>query len=180
MKFSLAVLAAACAFSLPAQADDSFYAGIGATRAGSVQFAPGIASDNRRISLAAYGGYNISDALALEVGYGDPGSFRSPAAGPAYTLSARHLYVAAKGTRKLSDRWSLSAKLGVVRNEYDLTAPSGPAEFSSNRIMYGFGVAYQLTEKIALTLDFDNFGRTEGTNVRLRHRRLQAGLRFAF
>lgn len=180
MKFIIPALVAALGVSLPAQASDSFYAGASVTKAGTINFAPGISSDNRHLSVAGYGGYNFNDGFAIEAGYIEPGSFRAPDQGPRYKLDASAFYVAAKGTVRFGEKWSMAGKVGLARNSYELSTPTGNAEVRSNRIMYGIGVAYQLSAKVALTLELENFGKTNAPNFRLSHRRLAVGMRYAF
>ncbi|MES2899438.1 MAG: outer membrane beta-barrel protein [Pseudomonadota bacterium] len=180
MKFSLPALVTAIVVSLPAQASDNFYAGIGATRAGRVSFAPGVSSANGHLSLTGYGGYNFSDSFAIEAGFGDAGSYQSAGLGAQYKLDASRWYIAAKGTVSLGEKWSLAGKVGVDRYSFDLSTPSGQADIVSTRLMYGLGLGYQLSEKLALTLEAEYAGKTRAPNLMLTHRRLQAGLRYAF
>ena len=143
-------------------------------------------SKKHPLPLKLYAGVELSDYLALEAGYsGSTGKHvfdqRLFGTGTEPRLSSQAIYLAAKGTVAVSESIDLHAKLGVARNHFELSnAGADDRDIRGTKPMIGIGAAYKLTDRAALTLEFESYGTVREQQTRLRQQRLQAGLKFGF
>lgn len=171
------------------QEDSRYYAGLATGQSKStLENARGerFSSKNHPLPVKLYGGLRLTDNLALEAGV-------SGAAGK-YTfdrglygtvsepqLATRALYLAMKGSVALSDSLRLHAKLGAAHSRFEMTnAGQHDRTLSGTKPMAGVGASYQLTGKLAATLEFEHYGTVRKEGYQLSQRKLQAGLVFGF
>ncbi|KQV85076.1 hypothetical protein ASD15_08100 [Massilia sp. Root351] len=166
--------------------EENYYAGVTASRGGTLTYrnpANGkTASDDAGTIFKVYGGFALTDYLALEAGYAQGGKARFDKAllGMASepTFKASNFYLAGRATHHFNDDWSVFGKLGVTRNRYEGTAASGSV--SSTKPLLGVGMAYNITKEAALTVEYENLGRTRKDGVNVKHNALQLGVKMGF
>lgn len=184
----LCLLATATLAPLAASAED-FYAGVSAAHGGTLTFTNPVngksAHSNAGTALKLYGGYALTDNLAIEGAYVQYGSttFDKAALGLAQapTFKMRNLYLAGRYTYHVSDDWSLFAKAGLANSRF--TASDGAGErdsVSSTRPLLGVGVAYNVSKAVALTLEIEHIGATRKPGLNVKQDALQLGVKVGF
>ncbi|HKB73979.1 MAG TPA: outer membrane beta-barrel protein [Burkholderiales bacterium] len=142
MKRILSAVALSAAFAAaPALAQQSqVYVGAG----------PGIANtDSSEFSWKILGGYQHDRHWGIEAAYTDLGSYRGS--------SADSLSLAFTGTLPLDRRWALMAKAGVASNH---TRVAGSSD--QGGALVGIGVAYTVSRRFGLRLEYEQYGRVAG------------------
>jgi hypothetical protein len=135
-------------------------------------------SSNDPRAFSFHGGYELNQHAALEGGYTRFGKSRF-SSGASVNMGA--MYLAAKGSIALSEKFSLFGKAGVARHTLKLagtTADDG--SYSKTRPMFSAGVAYRVTEQIAITAEAVDYGTLRTGAGDLKMRQLQAGVNFRF
>lgn len=173
-------LAAALA-AAPAHAADEFYAGFGLSNAGHLHLntpAGRLTNTNKPRPFSLYGGYKLSEHIAVEAGYSDFGSFKF-GSGAELDLSA--LYVAGKGSVNLSDAFTLFAKAGVARIAID---KSGPGYYGDDlakvRPLLGVGAGYRLSERATVELELVRYSSIKNATTNLKVNQLRLGANYRF
>lgn len=155
---------------------------------GSVTNADGqrIGQDNDVVAFKGYAGYALNRHLAIEGGYaGTTGKLRfegerfGAATDPRADMSA--FYVALRGKVAVGASVDIFAKLGVARNRFELTG-AGARDFDVTAVkpMLGVGIAWRVTDQVALTVELEHYGRVREGNRRFVQNRAQAGVQFGF
>ncbi|MES2316507.1 MAG: outer membrane beta-barrel protein [Pseudomonadota bacterium] len=175
-------LALAAMFALPAAraADNAMYAGATIGTGGSLIIGnnAGVAEKNTNHPrpFKLYGGYELTDNVALEGGYINFGKFKFASPG-AIEMDAWHL--AAKGTIPLGKSFSLFGKLGVARHGVEASGMGDDSgKLAETKPLVGIGAAYRLTENLSLTAEYTNYGSVNSGKIK--NRVLEAGLKFNF
>jgi OOP family OmpA-OmpF porin len=175
-------LALAAMFVAPfAQADDKVYLGGAVGQRSTLTLSTDGAQQkaiNEPRSFNLHAGYEWNEHVAMEAGYTRFGKYRF-AGGENISLDT--LYVAAKGSVALSDRFSVFGRAGIAQHTLKLagsTADDG--KYGKARPMFGAGVAYRVSEQVALKVEVVDYGtlRTGGGDLKLRQ--FEAGLDFRF
>ena len=139
MKKILSVVALSAVF-VAAPAFAQVYAGAGL----------GIANtDSSEFSWKILGGYQHDRHWGIEAAYTDLGSYRGS--------SADSLSLALTGTLPLDRRWALMAKAGVASNRTRVAGSSDHAD-----ALVGIGVAYAVSRRFGLRLEYEQYGRVAG------------------
>jgi opacity protein-like surface antigen len=103
-------------------------------------------------------GYRFDPSVALEIGYGKLGS---ASATNGWALDANGLALASVFTLHMGDAFAVFGKVGVVRSS--LTESNGSlgityANSTLSSFTYAGGVQFDFTPKLAVRLQFDNWG----------------------
>lgn len=190
-KFVSAAAAAAAIISCTqAHAQDThYYAGVttGSSKA-SLKNSAGerFTSTNHPIPFKLYGGVELTEHFAVEAGYAgatDKHEFDKRLTGSAAAprLSSQVAYVALKGTIPLGESFDVYGKAGVAYNRYEMDgAGEGDFRLSGAKAMAGVGVAYNVNEKLAVTLELEHYGKVREGKISLTQNRLHAGVKFSF
>ena len=110
----------------------------------------GIANtDSSEFSWKILGGYQHDRHWGIEAAYTDLGSYRGS--------SADSLSLAFTGTLPLDRRWALMAKAGVASNH---TRVAGSSD--QGGALVGIGVAYTVSRRFGLRLEYEQYGRVAG------------------
>ena len=169
--------------------DKRFYVGIATGQSKStLENSAGerFSSKNHPLRVKLYGGFELSEYLALEGGFAGVASRYKfdrelTGTGQEPRLSSRALYLALKGTVAVSDRLALHAKLGAAHSRFEMTnAGAHDGTLSGTKPMFGVGAAYKLTQSVAATLEFEHYGTVRAKEAKLSQRQLQVGLKFGF
>lgn len=119
----------------------------------------GQSASGTEAALKLFGGYDFNDTWGIEVGIpGLPNYAAHDINGvPMGTAKGDSLYVAAKATMAINDKWSLVTKLGVAHTRLK-TGGMDSDRYSSSGLYSGIGIKYALTEKVAVTLEVERYG----------------------
>lgn len=163
MKRLLVVMALCCFVVVPAAHAKGFYLG-GSVGSGSADFGQ---TGTTRINFDAVGyklfaGYGAMRFLAFEVGYTDFGSPSESFGTSSFDLDLKVGAVWAIGILPATPRLSLYGRLGYSAWDADLTSrvpPDDPTnqESDGNDLAFGFGIAYNITPKLGLQLEWENY-----------------------
>jgi OOP family OmpA-OmpF porin len=123
--------------------------------------------DENGSGFKLYGGYEFDQNWGVEVGYANLGKLKNVynVMGTNVTVSAKSysMYVAGTGTLPLNEQFSLFGKLGLATNHIsvDGSASGFTASDSGSKsgMMFGVGAAYNVTKNVAVTLEYENFGK---------------------
>ena len=142
MKKILSALALSAAFAAapaPAQVSHVYIgAGVGTANTDSSEF-----------SWKILGRYQHDRHWGIEAAYTDLGRYRGS--------SADSLSLALTGTLPLDRRWALMAKAGVASNRTRVAGSNDHAD-----ALVGIGVAYTVTRRFGLRLEYEQYGRVAG------------------
>lgn len=183
LRTSILALAAILAAPL-AQAEDikdPFYAGATIGQRSTLTLSDGVntvksSSEPRAFGLR--GGYEFNEHFAVEGGYTRFGMYKFP--GNAH-INMGTLYAAAKGSFALGDKFSLFGKAGIARNTLKLVGTNSDDDsYSKTRAMFGAGVAYRVSEQVALTAEVVDYGTLRTGAGKVKMRQVEAGLNFHF
>ena len=182
----LSAMALATFEASAAAPEQSYYVGATVSKGGTLNYrnpANGKTdSEDAGAVFKVYGGFALTDNVAWEAGYSQGGKARFDKAllGMASepTFKASNLYMAGRLTHHFNDDWSVFGKLGVTRNRYEGAAGSGTV--SSTKPLLGVGMAYNVTKQAALTLEYENMGRTRKEGVNVKQNSLQLGVKVGF
>jgi OmpA-OmpF porin, OOP family len=122
-----------------------------------------------------YGGYRLTENFGVEVGYarlGRVSQWTAAGLGGYSSLQSgtgQAFYAAATARLPLGDAFALNGRLGVSRgrisggdnnNGGNWWQPGGQRfSGSSTGLMAGFGAEYRVTQNLAITADYDYFGK---------------------
>lgn len=166
-KIIFALIAAATAMG-SAQAAGP-YVGVGVATADhnyNLQGTTNGSADGYKASGKIFGGYDIDQTWGVEAGYTD---VRKSAYN--YTMNGlpgraesdgNSFYVAGKATAPINDQVAIFGKLGAARNKATLTSGTNPMfnrDESKTELYAGVGVQYNLNQKVALTAEYERYGK---------------------
>ena len=145
---------------------------------------PKVGSDEVSQAAKLYGGYHLNDTWGVEAGYARLGKVSESLVVGGNTVAqsgtARSLYVAGTGRMPLSSSFTLNGKAGLSFGKVsgtNLLPASADMTGSKRSFMYGVGVEYAMAPGVALTADFDHFGKVSG---QVHGNMLSAGVRFSY
>jgi opacity protein-like surface antigen len=165
-KIIFALIAAATAMG-SAQAAGP-YVGVGVASADHNYNLPGTtgSADGYKASAKVFGGYDIDQTWGVEAGYTDvrKSAYNYTLNGlPGRAESDGHsFYVAGKATAPINDKVAIFGKLGAANNKATLNSSTDPAfnrSESKTELYAGVGVQYNLNQKVALTAEYERYGK---------------------
>jgi OOP family OmpA-OmpF porin len=169
-KLIIAMIAGAGAVGAAQAAAPGPYVGVGVATADhqyNLSGATGTSSDGYKASGKVFGGYDFDQTWGVEAGYTD---FRKSNAN--YTLngapgtaqsSGHAFYVAGKATAPINEQFSVFGKLGATNNHYSLSSatPAYNISDSKTQLYGGVGVQYNINQKVALTAEYERYGKKQ-------------------
>ncbi len=125
-------------------------------------------TDGYKASGKIFGGYDIDQTWGVEAGYTDfkksTYNYTKNATAGSAQSDGNSFYVAGKATAPITDQVSVYGKLGAARNKTTLSSATN-AEFNtsdSKTEAYGaVGVQYNLNQKVALTAEYERYGKSK-------------------
>lgn len=172
---AVAVLAALMAITTHTRADPlddaagPFYVGVsgGGSAFGTLDVgATKRTTDEQSRAFKIYGGYQLTDYFGVQAGYTRLGSlndsFASNGVSVKQTVSGRSLYVAGTASYPVSESFALTGKLGISFGKAtgtNVLTASDNLIGSKRYLMSGFGGEYRLNRSIALTADYEAYGK---------------------
>jgi OOP family OmpA-OmpF porin len=176
MKKIVFALIASAAVAGAAQAQDMSataprgYVGLGVATADHDYSLSGVnttGSDGYKASAKVFGGYEFNNVWGLEAGYTDfsKSDFNYTTAGgvAGHGNSEGHAYyVAGKANAMLNDQFSVFGKLGLENSHRSLSTSTVGLGGSDNDtgVYAGVGVQYNLNKQVALTAEYERYGKS--------------------
>jgi opacity protein-like surface antigen len=121
--------------------------------------------DDWKAGAKIFGGVDFNQNWGLEGGYtrfGDADARYTIGAVPG-TLStkAHSFYLAGKGSVPVNEQLSVFGKLGVAHNKHEVraTLASLNRDESKNEAYAGLGAQYNLNKQVALTAEYERYGK---------------------
>lgn len=125
------------------------YVGLGAATADDKS------SDEYRVSPKVFGGYQATPNVGVEAGYTQ---FHN-----AYDYHSNGSYVAGTYTVPLGERFSAVGKLGVQHSERTNAYRQTDRD---NGLYGGVGLQYALNNKLAVTADYERYGKDKSSGAK--------------
>ncbi len=159
------MLAAVLVVSTPAPADDGkkFYAGLAAGSANTQDFCDGAAEigfscDDSSSAFRIFGGFQVSRAMSLELGYVDLGKVGGSSGATNISLLTDGFDVSALFGLPIGNKVTLYTRLGLYHLTDRIRSTLGPDESnSSTNATFGAGVRLNLSERTALRVDWQRY-----------------------
>jgi len=146
------------------------YIGVGVASADheyNVAGATNMDSDGYKASGKLFGGVEFDQTWGVEAGYTD---FRKAHANftrnnvPGRVESEGHsFYVAGKANAPINEQFSVYGKLGAAYNKSELhsVTPGLSRDDSKTEVYAGVGGQYNLSKQVALTLEYERYGKSK-------------------
>ena len=172
-KLIFAVLAGVAAMSAAQAQISSPYIGVGVASSDhdlKIGGASSTTSDSWKGSGKVFGGFDVNQMFGVEAGYTD---IRK--ANHTYTIGGvtgnatsegNRSYLAAKATMPVSDAFSVYGKLGAGYSKVKLSSALGNSSDSKTEVYAGLGGQYKLSEKAALILEYERYGKSKDAGVK--------------
>jgi opacity protein-like surface antigen len=167
-KLIFALVAATAAIGSAQAATPGPYVGVGIANAdhnASISGATSSSSDGWKTSGKIFGGYEFDQTFGMEVGYTD---FRS--SDYSYTLNGvnrtgssdgKSYYVAGKATAPVNEQFSVFGKLGAAQNKRNYSDSLLNGDSSKTELYAGVGAQYNFNPKVAVTLEYERYGKNQ-------------------
>lgn len=128
--------------------------------------APVASKDTSGTGLKLYGGLRFTEHFGIEAGYAQLGQFservRQGGAEVEQQGKGRVFYAAATGRIPITDAIAINARAGIAQGRVSghnvLSANANPIG-RERGLMLGGGVEYGLARNLAITADYDHFGK---------------------
>ncbi len=168
--FALAILSTATAAALAAPNDGivGSYLRVegGRSNFGVSTTGPRDGSNDHAQAAKLFGGYRFNENFGVELGYAALGSFsESVVVGGAVVRQdgkASSLFGAATGRLPLNESFALHGRLGLSSGKVrgtDLMPQGDTLTGGKTSMLFGLGVEYRPKSNIALTLNYDSYGK---------------------
>jgi opacity protein-like surface antigen len=127
---------------------------------------PVLKKDGTDLGMKFYGGWRFNENFGVEAGYARLGKFservRMNGSEVEQKGSGQVFYAAATGRIPLSDSFALNGRVGLAQGRVGgtnvLSASANPIG-RERGLMVGAGVEYGLSRNLAITADYDHFGK---------------------
>lgn len=190
MKKILATVAAALALAPFARAEDLYIgANYGPRTDGYINVSEGGTTTRRdavthQQRIGVFAGYVLSPAWSLEAGYdGFGGSTDYEVPAGRLKLRTKVAYLAARGTWKLSNDWSLYGKAGVAQGRLavDFSGDDRGGETARKNGAYlSVGAAYLVAKDVSLQLELEHTSKIKYEGLSASMGKISIGARFGF
>ena len=171
-RYTIALLAVFPAV-VSAQADTprTFYVGADLGRSDAKRWCLGVGSascDHTSAAVKIFGGYQLDETFAVEIGYVNLGKFKARFPGgdtDEAKVSALEASIVARWP--LAPRFSLFGRFGGYYGTVKETSFGESFEDSKGDLTFGVGVRYDLTRKVAVRAQWQRYLDMGGPNVAL-------------
>jgi OOP family OmpA-OmpF porin len=173
--FFAALLGLVLTMPMAAQAGDSYLKfGVGQSEYKVDDYSEG----KTAVSLGY--GFSVDKNFDIEFGYLNLGKLKYADGAASGSIHAQSIYVAGVSTLPVTDKFSVFGKLGIAINHFKGAATALNINFSETetktRALLGLGLAYDFTQQIAGTLEYQYLGKIEDTKLSA----LTVGLKYGF
>jgi len=162
-KLIVALLAGAAAMSA-AQAQTTTttqprgYVGLGIATAGSEG---GLGDSGSKSSAKIFGGYEIDQMYGVEAGYTDFRKHDFNNGTASGNTKGYGVYIAGKASVPINEQASVYGKLGVQHSNRELNTQGLNLTDSDNGLYGALGVQYNLNQQVALTAEYERYGKSK-------------------
>lgn len=172
-KLIFALVAATAAIGSAQAAQPGPYIGVGIANAdhnANISGATATNSDGWKTSGKIFGGYDFDQTFGVEVGYTD---FRS--SDYSYTLNGvnrtgstdgKSYYVAGKATAPVNEQFAVFGKLGAAQNKRNYSDTLLSGDTSKTELYAGVGAQYNFNPKVAVTLEYERYGKNQAIGAK--------------
>ncbi len=173
-KLIFALLAGVTAISAAQAQVSSPYVGVGVASSDhdlKIGAAGSTTSDSWKGSGKIFGGFDVNSTFGVEAGYTDirkaNHSYTIGGVTGTATSEGHRSYLASKATMPVSDAFSVYGKLGVGYSKVKLSSAGlGIGDDSKTEVYAGLGGQYKLSEKAALILEYERYGKSKDAGVK--------------
>ncbi len=125
--------------------------------------------DDEDTGFKIFGGYNVNQNLAVEVGYVDLGEITASGGGATVRADIDGFQVAAVGILPLNPQFSVFGKIGLLLWDVSASA-SGPGGFASvsddgTDLMFGVGGSWNFLPQLSLRAEWERFDVDEDADM---------------
>lgn len=185
-KLIFAVLAGVAAMSTAQAQISSPYVGVGIASSDhdfKIGAAGTTSSDSYKGSGKVFGGFDVNPMFGVEAGYTDlrkaNHSYTIGTTTGTATTDGSRSYLAAKATMPVNDAFSVYAKLGAGYSKTKFRATSlASADDSKTEVYAGLGGQYKLSDRAALVLEYERYGKSKDVGVKADA--ITVGARYSF
>ncbi len=185
-KLIFAVLAGVTAMTAAQAQVSGPYIGVGVASADhdfKIGTAGSTSSDGFKGSGKIFGGFDVDQTFGVEAGYTDirkaNHSYAIGANTGTATTEGSRSYLAAKATLPVNDAFSVYGKLGAGYSKTKFRATSlASVDDSKTEVYAGLGGQYKLSEKVALSLEYERYGKSKDAGVKADA--ITVGARYSF
>ena len=123
-------------------------------------------SDGWKASGKIFGGFDVNQNFGIEAGYTDvrkaDHAFTIGTTNGTATTEGSRTYLAAKATMPVNDAFSVYGKLGAGYSKIKMRSVAlGNEDDSKTEVYAGLGGQYKINEKVALTLEYERYGKSK-------------------
>ena len=170
-----------------AQAQSRPYVGLGVASSDHDLRIGGLAntgSEGYKASAKIFGGVELTPMFGVEAGYTHIGesdhTFTIGGVPGRATADGSRSYLAGKATMPINEAFSVYGKLGAGYSKTNLSSstPLVSRDESKTELYGAVGGQYNLNEKVALTLEYERYGKTKQYGVKADA--ITAGAKFSF
>lgn len=185
-KLIFAVLTGVAAMSAAQAQISSPYVGVGVASSDH-DFKIGAAgttnSDGYKGSGKIFGGFDVNPMFGVEAGYTDirkaNHSYTIGTTSGTATTEGSRSYLAAKATMPVNDAFSVYGKLGAGYSKTKFRATTlASADDSKTEVYAGLGGQYKLSDRAALVLEYERYGKSKDVGVKADA--ITVGARYSF
>ena len=169
----IAVAAALFSAAAAAQYDTPrrFYAGASVSPSKAQRWctgAGGVSCDDTSVAGKLFGGYQLDETFAVEVGYTYLGKFKASPAGGSDEAKVQALEASVVATWPVAARTALFGRFGgYYASVRETTSFAGSSSDNNADLTFGFGVRYDVTPKLAVRGEWQRYLDMGGPNVAL-------------
>ncbi|SHH42753.1 porin family protein [Massilia sp. CF038] len=186
-KIIFAMIAGATVFSGAAMAQSKPYVGVAVASASNefkIGGATNVDAEGWKPAAKIFGGVDFTPTFGMEAGYTDlrkaDTSFNIGGTGYTGTTDGHRAYLAGKATMPVNEQFSVYGKLGAgyTKTKLSTTAPGLSGSDSKTEVYAGLGGQYNLSDKAALILEYERYGKSK--DVGAKADAITAGAKFSF
>jgi len=130
--------------------------------------AGGVSCDDTSVAGKLFGGYQLDQTFAVEVGYSYLGKFKASAAGGSDEAKVQALEASVVATWPVAARTALFGRFGgYYASVRETTSFAGSFSDNNADLTFGFGVRYHVTPKLAVRAEWQRYLDVGGRDVAL-------------
>jgi OOP family OmpA-OmpF porin len=163
------------------------YIGVAAGSASQKLNIEGLSFSDDTTSVKLFGGYQVTPAMGVEVGYNHFGEGSVSGGGATIGAKPKTFYAALTGTAPVSPEFSITGKIGVASSKVTVFGTfEGETESTDENgtsAVFGVGLQYKISDTMSLVADYENFGKVAKDSESassLKVSNISVGLRISF
>ncbi len=186
-KLIIALVTTAAAAAMGAAHAEGGYVGAGVSTSDhnfKLGGASNVDGDGWKAAGKIFGGYEFTPVWGVEAGYTDlrsaDGTYNIGTTPGSINTDGSRTYLAAKATMPVNDQVSVYGKLGVGYSKLDVSTTVPGASWNDNKTEAygGIGAQYNLNKQVALTLEYERYGKSK--DIGAKADAITVGARYSF